>query len=228
MRQADFAEVLLFTHERPADLAPGISLVQIPRLNSSRDYSQFMLKDLVAHIRTEHCLVVQWDGFVVDSSQWRSEFTAYDYIGAPWPQFEDGHDVGNGGFSLRSRRLLEACKSPAFTASHPEDVAIGRVNRTMLEREHGIVFAPREAAERFSFERGIPSGATFGFHGIFNMIPLLGEGRFWEIYESLDERQTASADFRLLMRQIGEGPQRLRRRVKLTRDRVRGLGRKGV
>ena len=37
-----------------------------------------------------------------------------DYIGAPWPHFRDGHNVGNGGFSLRSRRLLEACRELPF------------------------------------------------------------------------------------------------------------------
>ena len=228
MQQARFRDVLLFTHEVPRGLPTTIRVVEIPQLKSSRDYSRFLLTELGDHIRTSHCLVVQWDGFVIDSRQWQPEFLECDYIGAPWPQFADGHDVGNGGFSLRSQRLLKACQSPDFHVSHPEDVAIGRVNREMLESDCGIVFAPREVAERFSFERAEPPGPTFGFHGVFNMIPVLGEDRFWQIYETLDERQSASADFRLLMRQIARGPDRLRRQVRLTKDRVRGLGRKRV
>jgi hypothetical protein len=224
MDQILFHDALLFTDSASVGAGDGIRVVPIRRLGSGPAYSEFLLGELSDHIRTDHCLVVQWDGFVIDPGQWDPRFLNYDYIGAPWPQFADGHDVGNGGFSLRSRRLLDACRSPGFVPAHPEDVAIGRANRHFLEREHGIVFADRRTAERFAFERTVPPGPTFGFHGIFNMVPVLGEDRFWSLYQTLDDRSTAAPDYRLLMRQIMRGRQRFRRGVRLTADRLGSVG----
>lgn len=218
--QVAFGDVLLLTDSDSVESLPCGRIERIAPLRSGRDYSHFLLGQLADHVRTEHCLVVQWDGFLVDASQWDERFLKCDYIGAPWPQFSDGHDVGNGGFSLRSRKLLEACRSPGFTQSHPEDVAIGRVNRAFLEEEHGIVFADIESAARFAFERSAPPGPTFGFHGVFNMIPLLGADRFWRAYEGLDDRSTVFHDYRLLMRQLGTGESAAKRRLKLSLDLI--------
>ncbi len=216
MEKVAFGDVILFTDSTTLALPEGVRLVPILPIKSSRDYSEFMIEGIAAHVRTNHCLVIQWDGFVVDPAQWDPCFLDYDYVGAPWPQFTDGHDVGNGGFSLRSRRLLEACRAPNLVRSHPEDVAIGRVNRNMLERDHGIRFADRETAERFSFERSTPSHGTFGFHGVFNMIPLLGSDRFWALYDTLDDYSAVTHDYPLLMRQLGRGTKALARKAQLT------------
>ena len=220
MDQVLFGDAVLFTDSGPPDAPEGLRVVPIPRLTSSRAYSDFVLTGLAEHIRTEHCLVVQWDGFVLDGGQWDPGFLDFDYIGAPWPQFTDGHDVGNGGFSLRSRRLLELCRSPGFVASHPEDVAVGRANRAMLEREHGITFAPRGVAERFAFERTAPAGPTFGFHGVFNMIPVLGDEQFWRVYRTLDHRQLVSSDFWLLLRQLARRPGGAMRILRVALDQI--------
>jgi len=223
LEQIEFAECLLLTDApvEPAD--PRIRPIAIPALSSGRSYSEFILRRLADFVASPHCLVVQWDGFVLDAAQWNEAFLDYDYIGAPWPQFHDGRDVGNGGFSLRSRALLQACRDVRFRVEHPEDVAICRTNRELLEREHGIRFADRRTASRFSFEREAPPGPTFGFHGIFNMIPLLGTECFWESYLGLDERGTAFVDYPLLIRQLGGGPASMRRRCRLTKDRVSAL-----
>jgi hypothetical protein len=216
--QATFARCLLFTDATIADLPAGIELVPIARLGSSADYSAFVLTGLADHVSTPHCLIIQWDGFVIDAGQWDRGFLDFDYIGAPWPQFPHGGNVGNGGFSLRSRRLLEACRDPAFKPGHPEDVAICRTNRARLE-QRGIRFADQETAARFAFERTVNEGPTFGFHGIFNMVSALGVDRFWEIYSTLDDRRTAFADYWRLMRQLG-GKGALGRRLTLTADRL--------
>ena len=222
LEQVNFADCLLLT-DACVEPGAGIRTKAIPRLSSGREYSEFMLTQLVEFIETPHCLAVQWDGFVLDAERWDPAFVDFDYIGAPWPQFDDGHDVGNGGFSLRSRRLLEACRDPAFFIGHPEDVAIGRANRTMLEERYGIRFADRDVAERFSFERTQPQEGTFGFHGIFNMIPALGADAFWELYESLDEKSSALLDYRLLMSQLRGAQSPGGRQFKLTRDRVAAM-----
>jgi hypothetical protein len=158
---------------------------------------------------------------VVDAEQWDPAFLEYDYIGAPWPQFDDGRDVGNGGFSLRSRKLLDACRAPEFVQSHPEDIAICRTNRTLLERQFGIRFADRATAARFSFERSKECAETFGFHGVFNMVSILGPDEFWEIYRSLDDRSTVFTDYRLIMRQLGSRSGELKKQARLTVDRLR-------
>lgn len=221
MDRVAFGDVVLFTDCEPGNLTDDIRVVRIPRLGSGRDYSLFLLRNLADHIRTGHCLVIQWDGFVLDAANWDPAFLDWDYIGAPWPQFVDGHDVGNGGFSLRSRRLLEACRDRRFVISHPEDVAICRLNREFLEAEHDVRFADRTIAQRFAFERTIPERPTFGFHGVFNMISAVGPERFWEIYRALDDPSTAFVDYWSLMRQLGRGSHALRRRLHFTLDRLR-------
>jgi hypothetical protein len=222
LEQANFAECLLFTD---AEFPPpdGIRIVRIPKIRSAPAYSEFLVGPFSDHIRSEHCLIVQWDGFVTDAGQWDPAFLDYDYIGARWPQFTDGYDVGNGGFSLRSRQLLAACRDPRFRFDHPEDVAICRLNRDLLEREHAIRFAPGEIADRFSYERTDPGRSTFGFHGVFNMVRAVGADGFWEIYRSLDDPRSAFADYRLLMRQLGTGPRAPARRLRLSLDRLKSL-----
>ena len=218
LEQIDFAECLLLTDAEVAGADPRIRIVPIEHLASGTAYSHFLLSKLADHVSSDHCLVIQWDGFVLDARRWDPRFLSYDYIGAPWPQFDDGNNVGNGGFSLRSRKLLEAFRDPRFQPGHPEDVAICRTNKALLEEEHGIRFADPRTAASFSYERTEPAEPTLGFHGIFNMIPALGPERFWRTYSELDERSTAFADYGLLMRQLGRGRNTLRRRLRLTCD----------
>ena len=160
-----FAKVKLLTSLDPGALESDIEHVPITPIRSSSEYSNFILKELKKHFSTSHCLVVQWDGYALRPGCWKPEFLQYDYIGARWPQFSDGYCVGNGGFSLRSAKLLEALQSERFEPSHPEDVAIGRHNRPMLEA-HGLSFAPPDLADAFSPERTGDLSQSFGFHGV--------------------------------------------------------------
>lgn len=221
--KAIFGDAILLTDAQASNPRPGIRRLTIERLASSQDYSRFLLDRLADHVDTDHVLMVQWDGFVLDAGQWDDRFLDFDYIGAPWPQFSDGHQVGNGGFSLRSKRLLRACQDSRFRFAHPEDIAIGRLNRRFLELDHGCQFADVDTAGRFSYERAEPPHPTFGFHGIFNMIRELGAERFAEIVEGLDERTAFNRDYGLLMRQLGGAENGRVRQWRLTRERLRGL-----
>ena len=186
MAKADFgAALLLCDREAPGLDGSGITWRAIPPLASRGDYSRFMLGQLWAHVDTGHALVVQWDGHVVDGGRWQHEFLAHDYIGAPWPWHRDGRAVGNGGFSLRSRRLLLATRAlPPGDAA--EDVMIGRIHRTRLEADHGIRFADPALAASFSCERAPWTGDSFGFHGVFNMLRFMTAAELVTLLDSLE------------------------------------------
>lgn len=199
MAQARFAEVLLLSDKVPKEADDEISRRPIRELRSRHDYSSFMLRELAAHIRTSHALCIQWDGYVLDGAAWEQTFLDYDYIGAPWPHFDDGRSVGNGGFSLRSRRLLDACAALPLDGDELEDVVICRLCRPQLEAE-GIRFAPEETARRFSYERLAPIGHEFGFHGAFNLIRHLPDRQRAPLFRSLESSMLAPGEKRELLR----------------------------
>ncbi|MFA5989911.1 MAG: DUF5672 family protein [Sphingomonas sp.] len=219
LAQIDFAQCLLFTDALERSANPAIRIVPIGQLKSARAYSQFLLGHLADYIETSHCLVVQWDGHVVDAKRWDPAFLDQDYIGASWPQYRDGHNVGNGGFSLRSRQLLRACQASRFMGTAPEDIQICRTHRPWLEAQ-GLRFAPQELADRFSAERAGDPIASFGYHGVWHMPRVLGVERFWGVYRTLDERSTIRHDFGALLQQVVKGPGGVRRAVKLLTDHV--------
>ncbi len=223
LRYIDVAEAILFTDMDLRGfglaLSDRIRLVRIDRISSSQAYSHFILERLVDYVQTSHCLIVQWDGHVIDPDRWQPEFLDYDYIGASWPQFDDGHNVGNGGFSLRSRKLMKACRHPDFAGHHPEDVAIGRTNRHFLEKA-GLRFAPANLADNFSTERAGDPAKSFGYHGVFLMPKVLGADRFWRIYLTLDEYTSLRHDFRALLRSLLAGEQPFVRSFRMMRDQL--------
>lgn len=171
-RHARFGRMIFFGS--PADAArhsghgiPGLEWHNIPPIKSIQDYNRFMLHELGHHVETEHVLVVQWDGFVSNPELWRTDFLDWDYIGAPW--YHGGHPgmVGNGGFSLRSKRLLDALNKVQMNTNSPEDMEICVNQRGTLESHFGIRIAPLSVAQDFACEYGAYR-RTFGFHGMHN------------------------------------------------------------
>lgn len=143
-----------------------------PDIRSKEQYSRFIIDETYKHIKASHVLIFQHDGFVNNWKEWDNEWMQYDYIGAPW-WYNDGMDVGNGGFSLRSKRLMEILATDKYIKYvglyHPEDDVICRKYRKYLEAIYDIKFAPLDVAERFSFEGyGQPTKYLkdqFGVHG---------------------------------------------------------------
>lgn len=143
-------------------------IVKIGKLDGKEAYSKFMIKELDNYFDTDFVLVTQHDGWVLDENAWTDEFFNYDYIGASWLERE-GPNVGNGGFSLRSKKLQHILAvDPFIEPYHPEDNSICKLYRPYLEQKYGIKFAPEELADRFSFELREPIQSTFGFHGYFH------------------------------------------------------------
>ena len=163
------------------------------------DYSIFMLYCLHTYINTDFALIVQDDGWALNGHNWKDEWYGYDYVGAPchaalvpkegselgeivlnyeWENDDEFIQLQNGGFSLRSHRLL---KAPSYHGiiyqlhNHPlllnEDIQLNFLLRNKLER-HGLRFAPTESAEYFSAEYlgrraadELDLSKVFGHHG---------------------------------------------------------------
>jgi len=188
MSQIEFKEAYFFSHKDVVLAKPSIKFHKVPRLRTIDDYNRFVLFELGKSILTSHALIVQSDSYVLDADAWDSRFLEFDYIGAPWPVRADAYRdpwgrpqrVGNGGFSLRSKRLMQLpsivevpydVNSSDFyqhmnAGLNSEDGNICVHNRHIFE-SHGCVFAPIEIASRFSRELeiiGLDQSATFGFH----------------------------------------------------------------
>jgi hypothetical protein len=141
---------------------------KIPHIGNVEQYSKFIIKDLVSYVDTEFCLICQHDGFVLNPDAWNNKFLEYDYIGAPWNHM--GFVVGNGGFSLRSKKFLEKSSELVFEEYNAEDMkcCLG-IGRQLLEIS-GVKFAPYEIANTFSVE-GFWNG-QFGYHNVLSDISL--------------------------------------------------------
>jgi len=147
------------------------------------DYSFFIIKNLWAFIKTEFVLITQYDGMATNKSKWTDEYFNYDYIGAPWPNrfswINEEERVGNGGFSLRSAKLLEATKDSHIIFNNNlryknEDALVCQGHSSFLKETYNIKYAPYSLANTFSTEWCNPTGQTFGFHGVWNF-PLFFE-----------------------------------------------------
>jgi len=146
------------------------------------EYSRFVVYELWKYFDTSHVLLIQSDGFVVNPEEWTNEFLEYDYIGAPWLpphddfsyRDEDGNiqNVGNGGFSLRSKKLSELPSKlklewKSYSGFHNEDGFFSLHHRKRFEKL-GCKYAPVELAWKFSQESNLPEldfTIPFGFHG---------------------------------------------------------------
>lgn len=181
----NFADIKLISHEKPHDLNNKVKFCYIDKINSLDDYSYKMIYELDKYVHTDFALVIQSDGYVINPDLWRDDFLNYDYIGAPFPMPNDDFSyrdlnnnifrVGNGGFSLRSKKLIELPNKlklewKPFHGYYNEDGFICGMYRSEYEN-HGMKFAPLDIAKFFSHEIEIPEikGINpFGFHGKFS------------------------------------------------------------
>ena len=178
----DFKDVKILTHFQNEQ---DSRIINIPKIETIEEYSHFCIKELGNYFNTSHILVVQHDGFIIEPQMWSDEFLQYDYIGAPWSQtypdslmfaYRKGWLVGNGGFSLRSKRLYDALNDLNPTTTHCEDTILGIHLRDTLEKQYEIKFAPNHIAAKFSTENyvvGITRNMSFGQHGQHAINPIL-------------------------------------------------------
>lgn len=192
LRGARFAKVVLVTNiDLVKNKRSDIEYAQAPPIRSTKDYSDLLLTDIDQYVVGSHVLIIQWDSFITHPNLWRNEFLDYDYIGPVWPHHPET-PVGNGGFSLRSKKLLEIIQQPGFIKKHPEDYCICADNRNFLEKRK-IKIAPVDIAEQFAVERTLWHEA-FGFHGFFNFGRLLSDVELTAFIKILPENYLSGLD----------------------------------
>lgn len=179
-RLANFEDILFFTF-KDLRVPSKIKLNKIKKFDYV-EYNHFIISDLNSHIKSDFCLIVQTDGFILNSEKWQDNFLNFDYIGAPWEQklqddYPLGTRVGNGGFSLRSKKFLETTSNFIISYGIMKEMGLNKnedffLCKTNYEElvSRGIKFADLKTAAEFSLESSIPEypkkfGETFGFHG---------------------------------------------------------------
>ncbi len=193
MRNIKFKEAILFSHEyinvcdrKVMENVPDIRIVTIEKLISVDAYNDFVL-GLSEHIDSDYVLIIQDDGYVLNHNNWDPDFLKYDYIGAPWPneqswiQLQQTRDwmmpgfnrVGNGGFSLRSRKFKELSSKFMTCLGFGEDAFLCIIKEKYM-KDNGIRFANVGLATKFSYENNTNDWKSptilnindhFGFHG---------------------------------------------------------------
>ncbi len=166
MALCDFGSVKFLT-DIPLKI-DGVEVIQIEPIDSKESYSTFIIKELHKYIDKEYVLIQQHDSWVLDIEAWDDDFFNYDVIGASW-LYVDGRNNSNGGFSLRTKRLMEVLATDEnIKITHPEDEVIGRLYRHYLEEKYFIRYPDDELCDKFSFELRTPNQPTFGFHSYFH------------------------------------------------------------
>jgi|TARA_B100001964_G_scaffold243757_1_gene322747 hypothetical protein len=191
LHNIEFGSVKLLCSSTPQKKYSDTEYISIPPikrgmyqkgLHTVDDYSRIIFQDLHKYFNTPYCLIMQADGFVVNANLWREEFLDFDYIGAPWPNKVlinpnfiinmKENCVGNGGFSLRSRKLAETTakinfNSLKFPIKNEDLVICHYLYKEMIDK--GIRFASPKLAAQFSIEDdqhlyGQDVNSVFGFH----------------------------------------------------------------
>ncbi len=190
-----------------------------------KEYVNFFIKKVNDYIDTEFMLIVQHDGMAVNKEYWTDEFFDYDYIGAPSVynsknvtlelKYHDKYNIdpnkkswynGNGGFSLRSKKLLKALASDdripiiiemiSRKTNIPyelpvDDGVICIICRDILEKDHGIKFAPVELAMQFACDEAV-THSSLGFHGLHNIPLFLTDKECLYVLKNINHRHLGS------------------------------------
>lgn len=183
-REYNFQNYKIITANKSIPIVKNIEFFKIDKLNYQQ-YQSFCILETNQYINTDYALFVQSDGFVVNGDKWSDQYLNYDYVGQPWmldtgemvyPWITDNNEsVGEGGFSLRSKCLLNFCSKfnkkvieNLTQNGNNEDFIICVLYRDLL-KQNGFKFSTPELAKQFcagtndSDQQKINN--TFGFHG---------------------------------------------------------------
>lgn len=217
------ARMLLLSPKKPSNLHQSITHESIAPL-SYFEYSLFLIYELYQFIPTEFALIVQNDGWVLNGKNWVQDFFEYDYIGAPthyarvkrsekekflknfnWVQYLNNSNyivdiVMNGGFSLRSKKLLKTPRDILLpfieNNSRQEDVQLCLFMKNQLEK-NGIKFAPLNLAKKFAFEYLSPL-----LHSDIDLTKILGHHGKLRCFESLNPLKISYSEKEEIVNQV--------------------------
>ena len=168
---ADFGAVKLLTHfpveyEHKVEIMPLKSLVA---------YSIWCLTEMYRHFDTDMVMIVQRDGWIINPQSWNPDWLQYDYIA---PLFVQHDDVGSGGFSMRSKRIMEAAAKRyrpwdgTDEDAHTLQKKVGSYEDGVLSLQmkyDGFKYAPLDEGAKFAAggNRNVAyyHPYPFGFHG---------------------------------------------------------------
>lgn len=130
--------------------------MKLPNL-SINDYNNLLTSVwFYEQIRSEKFLIFQTDSCLLKEGV--DEFLSFDYVGAPWPHRRN--QVGNGGFSLRSKAFcLRTCDSVKRPVGMNEDVYFS-TNGALQKAD----IADYDTACRFSCENVKTTTLPLGVH----------------------------------------------------------------
>jgi hypothetical protein len=188
LAQCDFGAVKFLTS---LDTPYRRNVVRIPPIKSINEYSAFCLKEMYKYVDTSHALIIQHDGYVLRGESWDPAWLQRDYIGPLYDQDRTitPMSVGSGGFSLRSRRLMQATAellppwngTASYDSMGPRTWAHPSQQTNFWGHEDGIIcfhlrhgltsrgmqFGTPEEAARFAHGKNkvMRDPLSFGFHG---------------------------------------------------------------
>ena len=168
-KDIDFGEVVLVSHVKPDNCPDFIRWEYTSKCDSVDEWSRKAIYDMPQYIKTDYCLLIHADGYVVNAESFDYKFLDYDYIGAAWqlPQDDFSYRDINGNIvrvgnsvSIRSKKLLDLANKlnlpwESFHGYWNEDGYICAAKRHIYEAA-GCKFAPVELAVHFSHEVPIP------------------------------------------------------------------------
>ena len=164
----EFNNVFLLSDQT---ISGNFDLISIKKIRDVEDYNNEIL-NLSKHIKSEYVLIIQHDGHVINHKKWDDLFLKFDYIGAPWPNSNKWNErwkyypkemeekilknlnlnrIGNGGFSLRSKKFLDYSRSYKEVDGAPEDIFLNILNFDKAF-EYGIKYPDVKTAISFSYE----------------------------------------------------------------------------
>lgn len=192
-REIEFAKLILISDRKPENLPSNIEFVKT-NLNTHAGSSVFTYTELPKIIDTDFFIGIHDDGFIINPHLWDDNFLNYDYIGAPWKNYNQINRVGNGGFVLKSKKFVELTKNLKPLGKHEDGELTNNYYHYFIS--NGCKYAPIEVAMKFSLESKIPEceynlNNCFGFHGRGNPIDVsVHDGEYHQFQEKIKLLET--------------------------------------
>ena len=181
VKDIEFGAVKFLSYKKPNDLPDYATFQKIHPMQNIMHFNTFCFKELYKYIDTSHALLFQDHAYIHNPEMWDNDWLMWDWIGSPWAIVENAYwanngervRVGNGGFSLRSRKILELPSKMDWDLRQEQGFYNEDGNFCCYYRkemiENGIKYAPLEVALKFSYENPVPEHGgeypkTFGFH----------------------------------------------------------------